>query len=65
MSVDSYNCHNESDAYWDEQVGNFILITLPSIAIFPSASFDISHRAVCDHNHEENEIKPGKWTPNS
>jgi hypothetical protein len=65
MSLDIHNCHDESKAYWNEQVGDLFLITLPSVAVFLSASPYIPHCPVGDHDHEENEIKPRKWTPST
>ena len=63
LSVDFHDFGCQLEAYGNEQVGDFSLIAPPGLAIFPSTSVGIPNGAVGDHNHEENKVKPGKWTP--
>lgn len=49
--------------YWDEDVGDLLLVALPGLAILPPASVDIPVSAVNDHDHEENEVEPREGAP--
>jgi hypothetical protein len=49
--------------YWNEQIRNFSLIALPSLAVLPTTSVGIPVGAVDDHNHEKDEIEPREWAP--
>jgi hypothetical protein len=49
--------------YWNEQVGNLLLIALPGLAVLATASVDIPIGTVDDHGHEENKIEPREWAP--
>ena len=49
--------------YRNEKVWNGFLVTCPRFAVLSAASGDVSGSAVNDHNHEEDEVEPGKRAP--
>lgn len=49
--------------YWDEEVGNLLLVALPGLAVLATAPVDIPISAVDNHGHEEDRIEPREWTP--
>lgn len=53
----------DTATYWNEQVGNFLLILSPGLSVLSATSRDVSLRAVDDHDHEEDEIKPRERAP--
>lgn len=49
--------------HWNEDVGNSLLVLLPSLAVLASTSINVPLSTVNDHNHEEDEVKPREGTP--
>lgn len=58
-----FSCLRQYWTHRDEQIGDLLLVALPSLAILSPAPVDIPVGAVDDHHHEENEVEPGERAP--
>jgi hypothetical protein len=52
--------NDDMTTYREEQIGDFLLILSPGLAVLSTTPRDISLGTVDDHDHEEDKVKPRK-----